>query len=940
LQESVDVVLTLRSPNGKPWAPLDTLTLVPEPEVLRVVAPSDGRYVLDVASARKGAAGPFRLEVMELRRAGAHDRLLAQAQDDLARAEQLRRQNEPASGLRALPLYKQAVRLFRQAGDAGSEGYARIQWARVLASQNRKREAAASLRGCLALSSAAQAPGARAKAATMLAVALSNLGDSAGAEAADHEALAAWRRLRQPTWEAQVINHLAEGAVRRGELAAAESLYRQSLSLWEASGVEKSAAVTMGNLAGVYNLAGEPQLALDSAEQGLARFPKGASPQDVAGVLEKKGEALDRLGHHEEAQSTFSEALTLSQGKPAELAQLERRLARRAYDKGNFDEAAKRFQSAITTLEAAQDRPSAMETRQDLAWTELKRGHQEVAEKLFQRIATDSSSTQNRWIKPAMLEGQARLERARGHLKPALAFARRALDEVEVLRSELGRTDLKTSVFADQQSYFDLAADLTLDVYGQTGDRFLLGKAFEISERSRARRLLDLLATGPSPPAPSASPGETRAAKALSRAEARLKTLRSAEAAGAEIERAERKVRKAVLDLRREEVPSGAAGPSFGGSPLSLRQIQHWIDRDTVLLEFDLGEDAGYLWAVTSQRLAVHRLPRQIAVEAQVRDAIGVLSSPGVSADSVQGKTTLLATARLLVGEAMPELVARRWLLVMDGALHALPLGALPNPDHPEEPILATHEIAFAPSASVAVRLSQRAERNERQRRQGPKPQKDLALFADAVYEAGRPEAESPSGLLRLPRLRYSDEEARRILALVPSQGRLDARRFEATKARVLSGELADYRRLHFAVHGLPDENHPELSGLALSLFDRQGRPQDGILFAHEIARLHLPADLAVLSACQSGRGAAVSGEGLVGLAHAFFTAGTARVVASEWAVNDQATAELMGLFYDGLLRRHLNAARALQEAQIAIAREAPWRRPYFWAGFVVQGGF
>jgi CHAT domain-containing protein len=938
-QESVDVVLTLYSPDTKHWAPLDTLTVVPAPELLRVVAPLDGRYVLEVEGSTKEAAGPFRLEVAELRPVTAHDRLIAKAQDGLARAEELRRRNDPASGLLALPLYEEAVRLFRQAGDAGSEGYARIQWARVLERQNRKEEEAAALRECLALSSAAQAPGARARAATMLAEALSALGENAEAEAADREALDQWQRLGQPTWEAKVVNHLANVAAERGELASAESLYHQALGLWGTSGhaSDAAAAVVLGNLAGVYNLAGEPQLALDSAEQGLARFPKGAPPQDVAGVLEKKGEALAHLGRREESQSAFSEALKLCQGLSVALAQLERRLARRAYDQGNFAEASKQFQSALTALEAAQDRQSALATRQDLAWTELKRGHLEVAEKLFQRMAADSESSDNSWIKPAVLAGQARLERARGHRQPALALARQALDEVEVLRREVGRTDLKSSVFADQQSYFDLAADLTLDLYGQTRDQSLLVEAFEISERSRARRLLDLLAADSSPSTKEPRKTETAAAKALSRAEERLTALRSADAAASEIDRAEREVRKAVVDLRREEAPPGATDPSFGGTPLSFRQIQRWIDRDTVLLEFDLGDEASYLWVVSPQGLSVHRLTRQQDVETLARNAVGVLSAPGVSAESVQGKETLLAAAKLLVGEAMPELAARRWLLVMDGALHALPLGALPNPGHPDEPILASHEITYAPSASVAVRL---AERTERERRQGAEPRKDLAVFADAVYETRKPETPNQSGLLRLPRLRYSDEEARRILALVPSESRLDARRFEATKARVLSGELAGYRRLHFAVHGLPDENHPELSGLALSLFDRQGRPQDGIVFAHEIARLHLPADLAVLSACQSGRGAAVSGEGLVGLAHAFFTAGTAHVVASEWSVNDQATAELMGLFYDGVLRRHLNAARALQQAQLAIAREGPWRRSYFWAGFVVQGGF
>jgi len=951
-QESLDIVLTLRPPDAESWAPLDTQSVVPAPELLRVVAPLDGRYVLEVEGGGKHAAESFHLEVVEIRPATARDRLTVKAQNYLARAEELRRRNDKISDLNALPLYMEAVRLFRRAGDAGSEGYARVQWARVLESQNRKEEAATSLRECLALSVAAQAPGTRASAATMLAEVSTELGESAEADAADREALAEWKQLGQPTWEAKVVNNLGHRAEERGELARAENLYREALSVWDKVGDDFAAALVLGNLASVYNLAGEPQLALDVAEQGLARFPKGSSSDERAKVLAQKGEALANLGRREESQSTFFEALKLG-GKSgsATLAQLERRLARRAYDQGNFDEASKLFRSALTALEIMQDRQSAIATRQDLAWTELKRGHLVVADRLFQRISAEVGSSENRWIKPAALAGRARLERAQGHLEAAFSLARQALEEVEHLRRELGRTDLKTSVFASQQSYFDLAVDLTLELYGETGARSLLVEAFEISERSRARRLLDLMATYRSPSVGTRRSAEMRASKTLSRAEERLSALRSSEVAAPIIEQAEREVRKAVLDLRREEDPPD---PGFGGTPLSLREIQSWIRGDTVLLEFDLGEDASYLWVVSRQHLSVHRLPRQEQIETLARKTIGVLSTSGTSAESVQSQETLLAAARLLVAKAMPELGAPRWLLVMDGALHALPLGALPDPEHPGEPLLTAHEIAYAPSASVAVRLA------ERERRSGARPQKDLAMFADAVYETWRPDASSQiikkrapafglfgflrsapmTGLLHLPRLRYTDDEARRILTLVRPEVRLDARRFEATKARVLSGELEGYHRLHFAVHGLPDENHPELSGLALSLFDRQGRPQDGILFAHEIARLHLPADLAVLSACQSGRGVAVSGEGLVGLAHAFFTAGTARVVASDWAVNDRATAELMGLFYDGLLRQHLSPARALQQAQLALARTRSWRRPYYWAGFVVQGGF
>ncbi|HEX3128311.1 MAG TPA: tetratricopeptide repeat protein, partial [Thermoanaerobaculia bacterium] len=370
----LDVVLTLQSPRER-WVPIDTQSPIPVPELLRVVAPLNGLYILEVESSGD-SAGPFRLEVVELRPATARDRLTAKGQQTLAQAEKLRRQNGETSDLRALPLYEEAVDLFAQVGEADNEGYARIQWARVLKRRNRKDEAATALRGCLALPAGAQSLGTRARAAMMLAEVASDLGNGAEAEAANRESLALWQQLGQTTWEAEVVNRLAHHASERGELAQAERLYRDALKLWEASEEASSAAMVLGNLASVYSLAGEPQLALDTAEEGLARAPKDMAPEDRAGILAQKGEALANLGRREEAQGVFSEALLLrSKGEPAKLAQLERRLARLAYDQGNYDEASRQFRNALTVLTTAQDWQSVIATRQDLAWTELKRGH-------------------------------------------------------------------------------------------------------------------------------------------------------------------------------------------------------------------------------------------------------------------------------------------------------------------------------------------------------------------------------------------------------------------------------------------------------------------------------------------------------------------------------------------------------------------------------------
>ncbi len=149
---------------------------------------------------------------------------------------------------------------------------------------------------------------------------------------------------------------------------------------------------------------------------------------------------------------------------------------------------------------------------------------------------------------------------------------------------------------------------------------------------------------------------------------------------------------------------------------------------------------------------------------------------------------------------------------------------------------------------------------------------------------------------------------------------------------------LSQYRIVHFATHAISDSERPERSGLVLSLFDRNGQPQNGFLSLGEIYGLTLPADLVVLSACDTGLGREVSGEGLIGLVRGFMYAGATRVVASLWSVDDEVTAQLMAHFYKSLEQDGLSPAAALRAAQIEVRKQARWRSPYYWAGFQIEG--
>jgi CHAT domain-containing protein len=249
-----------------------------------------------------------------------------------------------------------------------------------------------------------------------------------------------------------------------------------------------------------------------------------------------------------------------------------------------------------------------------------------------------------------------------------------------------------------------------------------------------------------------------------------------------------------------------------------------------------------------------------------------------------------------------------------------------------------------------------------------------LAILADPVFEANDPRvlmaarmrkpAQKPASSLRdegavsivppsdprlmrsarsfnregFSQLPYSRKEAEAIALLIPKAKLLKATGFDANRATATSGELSRYRIIHFATHGLLNSEYPDLSGLVLSLVDRNGAAQDGFLRMQEIYNLKLPADVIVLSACQTAIGKEIRGEGLIGLTRGFMYAGAERVVASLWQVDDLATAELMKRFYRGMLKDGMRPAAALRAAQLEMMKQKPWASPFFWAAFTMQG--
>jgi CHAT domain-containing protein len=244
--------------------------------------------------------------------------------------------------------------------------------------------------------------------------------------------------------------------------------------------------------------------------------------------------------------------------------------------------------------------------------------------------------------------------------------------------------------------------------------------------------------------------------------------------------------------------------------------------------------------------------------------------------------------------------------------------------NRPSKSVIALADPVFMKDDERVKPIRDRAPvRGESVNRQLVKAAKDTGVASDGLY---------------VPRLPGTRREAEQIAAMVPSvEGRL-ALDFAASRDTATSAELGQYRYVHFSTHGLLNSVHPELSGLVLSLVNERGESQDGFLRAHEIFNLKLSPEVAVLSACQTGMGNNIRGEGLVSLTRGFMYAGAPRVIVSLWGVSDLGTTELMVRFYHGMLKEGMRPAAALRAAQVSLINDKRWASPYYWAPFTVHG--
>jgi CHAT domain-containing protein/Tfp pilus assembly protein PilF len=956
-QRGVDVEIILSAPDGQRVAHSDLPNNDQGPEPIVAIAETAGDYQLVIRALNPQAPlGHYQLRVDAIRPATAEDRRRVQTERLVDEAEALRTKRTAESMSAAIAKNQEALAYFQSAGDRYRQALTLKQIGLLHALLGDFRAALEADQPALDLFRAVGDRIGEASVANNTGGAYDMLGEVGPALAHFDVALKLYRAGGERASEANVLNNIGKIYTDMADWQRATQYYRQALRLLEESGNKTRQAGTLHNLGGTtrhtdldaaaeyYRQAMELRRAIQD------RAGEAATLAELSSLRLSTGAIADAIQYGEQAL-----ALNRAIGNRAGEARTLRTLGGAYVRAGKIQRGRELLEEALAT-----DRRSGDRREESLVLLAIGASQDATASREFYRKSADiaaeigASNTQ-----AAALEGIARAERDLGNVAEARRYGAMALDLTETVRARSGGEQARAGYLSDALERYQFFIDVLMLQHEDAA-------ALEASERSHARSLLEMLSESGVDIREGVDPQllarEREISNRLNARGTRLLAQSGRDNAQATALRQEiRALETEYQDVQsaiRQNSPHYAALTQPG--PLSLKEIrQDVLDPDSVLLEYSLSEPRSYLWTVTRDELHAWQLPARSEIEAQVAEVYSLLTARALTrrAESPAERQKRIGQAdaalpesarklsRMVIDTAASAIAGKRLVIVPDGALQRLPFAILQAVGEPE-PLVASHEIVMLPSASALAVLRREAATRK-------PPSKLLAVFADPAFDGGRapssPEASrilehlvepgsSDGASWKIPRLPYTAQEADQILRVAGGSSNWKATGYQASRAAALNGQLGDYRYVHFATHGLLDTERPTLSALVLAQVDAKGQPQDGFLRVGDIYNTRLSADLVVLSACQTGLGKEVRGEGLMGLTRAFLYAGAPRVVVSLWNVNDRATADLMAALYRRMLREGKRPSAALREAQAEMRKQARWEAPYYWAAFVQHG--
>jgi len=974
-QEDYDIITGVFAPDGKQLSESDSPNGVWGSEPILLVASTPGEYRVEVRSGIKTRAGHYRIKIVALRDATDVDKAHAAAQVAFEEGQKLISQQNAEATRAAIAKFEQALSLFKTAGDSYRQALTLLSIGTAYYPLNEYRKALYYFNETLATTVALGDRRLEAGVQTYVGGMLDILGDVSKALEHQQRALVLAREYGWRAAEGNALSNIGKIYNDVADWQKGLEFYTQALPVFKAIGLKQNEAITLNNIAVAYFQAGEREKALDYLQQSLPILREVGNKNSEAYTLLNIGRVHNRLGESKKALDYFNQAQAI-----------QRQTGNRAQEAETLDEMGLAYSAQGQPEKALEYHRQAVEIqhsvgnlrREALALLNVGEAYNrlEQPDKALEPLTQALSILRNISDLSASalaLEEIAAAEQKRGNNEAARKYVEESVGLVETVRARTNSLQLRASYRALMEKAYELYIDVLMQQHAKNPTQGFAAEALRVSERGRARSLLEQLSEAQLDIRQGIDASlieKERDLKRVMNAKAQRELqLKLRKGNPEELATMEKEISALEDEYQQVEAAIRKASPQYAAltqpHPLSLKEIQQQLDPNSVLLEYALGEERSYVWVVTTDSLKTYQLPKRAVIETLASQVSESLSARSVikSLETPAQRTARIAAADaeflhaskelswLILSPVAMQFGNRRLIVVTDGALQYVPFAALSFADGGGyRPLVLSHEVVSLPSAS-AFALQRRNLENR------TLAAKSVAVIADPVFSgadarlkktAAREETNSTrsiehlpagaAGQLSIPRLPFTRSEAEQIVAVAPATSSLKALDFNANRTIVTSGELSNYRYVHFATHGYLDTTRAGLSAIVLSLVDRQGKPLDGFLRVHDIYNLNLPAELVVLSACETGLGKDVKGEGLDGLTRAFMYAGARRLIVSLWSVNDKATAALMQRLYMEMLRNGKTPAAALRAAQIELLQTRQWQSPYYWAAFVMQG--
>lgn len=741
--------------------------------------------------------------------------------------------------------------------------------------------------------------------------------------------------------------------------------YQQALALFPEDIDLLEHAKSIAGIASIYSEYGETTLSEKYWREAYNLNVRAAYQMGQLAILPELAKSAYARDGKSSSDNFLAKAIELSLKPGNEIfgAYLKIELAEIDFRNGAFAAAVEKNKEALAIYENfGLQNPSIIN---NIGKATEKTGDLGLARSYYESALEKNNQIRNSQGSAESLYDLARLDLLDGSIESALELSGKSVNITETIYYDVLNTNLRSSFMSSVYDRYELHINLLMAMNSRSPSSGYDVLALQTAEKARSRSIREMISLTGANFTKDADPNLVKREKEilfqLNSNANQLTDLLNSRAPKNEIDEADSEISHLQDELEQIKSTLKQKSPIYSEienpTPFNVQDFQKTVlDDNTLLLEFSLGTRESYLWVIGRNEINSYKLPPREEIEGDVLALRELLARGDLKKDEtledfrkreIDEETNYWRIAQklsdTLFGPIGDQLSDQKLIVVPDGKLALFPVAALPAPGKSSsEPLVLNHEIIYEPSAAaLSLILSIQTEN----RNAGKK----LLVLSDPVFQAddgrlsdgadGNKTFRGTTSLSDLSRLESSKIEAAAIIDIV-GKGQADLfEGFAANRDQFFQTNLSEYQILHFATHGLVDENRPELSGLVLSRFNKQRERLKELISLQDIYSLKLNADLVVLSACDTGIGKEVKGEGLISLNNAFLQVGARTVISSFWKVEDTATVEFMKWFY-GNLDSGMTASKALQQAQIRMWESNRFRSPFYWAAFNVQGDF